>query len=260
MKVVIIGSGNTATVLGTKIQEAGHTILQVVGRKEEHARSLATALHCSYVTKWTAVDPAGELYLVALPDDVLYGLGAVLSLPGKLVAHTAGTVPTGTLREVSNHCGVLYPLQSLRKEIRPFPEIPLLVDAGDRGDRTRLLDFAGTISKKVSEADDALRLKLHLAAVVVNNFSNHLYTLAADFCRQEKTDFSLLLPLIQETAGRLVHYPPGEVQTGPAMRGDRSSIDRHLSLLDNYRDIKELYSLFTNKIEAYYRNGENSPA
>lgn len=260
MKVVIIGSGNTATVLGTKILEAGHTILQVVGRKEEHARNLAMELHCSYVTKWTAVDLSGELYLVALPDDVLYGLGGLLSLPGKLVVHTAGTVPAGTLQKVSNHCGVLYPLQSLRKEIRPFPEIPLLVDAGEPGDRARLLDFAGTISKKVSEADDELRLKLHLAAVVVNNFSNHLYTLAADFCRQEKTDFSLLLPLIQETAGRLAHYPPGEVQTGPAIRGDRSSINRHLSLLDNYRDIKELYSVFTNKIEAYYRNGENSPA
>jgi len=73
--------------------------------------------------------------------------------------------------------------------------------------------------------------------------------LAADFCRQEGTDFSLLLPIIRETVDRLRYYAPGEVQTGPAMRGDKSSIERHLSLLSNYEDIKELYKLFTHQIQ-----------
>lgn len=256
MKVVIIGSGNTATVLGTKIMEAGHEILQVVSRREEHAARLATILRCAHGTGWDAVDRAGEFYLVALSDDALYALGEELSLPGKLVAHTAGTVSKAVLRKVSENSGVLYPLQSLRKEIHPFPEIPFLVDALNLRDLAPLSDFARTIGRQVMTADDTLRLKLHLAAVLVNNFTNFLYTLAADFCRQEQTDFSLLLPIIQETATRLAHYAPGTVQTGPAIRGDRSSIARHLSLLDNYKDIKDLYSVFTDKIGAYYRSPE----
>src|SRR5258708_29487209 len=93
MKVVIIGSGNTATVLGTKILEAGHEVLQVVSRQEAHAARLAADLHCGYATDWSAIDRGGEFYLVALSDDALYGLGAALSLPGKLVAHTAGPGP-----------------------------------------------------------------------------------------------------------------------------------------------------------------------
>ncbi|MES1161031.1 MAG: DUF2520 domain-containing protein, partial [Bacteroidota bacterium] len=101
-------------------------------------------------------------------------------------------------------------------------------------------------------------LKLHLAAVLVNNFSNFLYTLTADFCRQEGADFSLLLPIIRETAERLRVYAPRDVQTGPAIRGDRTSIERHLSLLANHEDVKELYSLFTNKIEVYYGRKEFS--
>src|SRR6266702_3233009 len=129
MKVVIIGSGNTATVLGYKMLEAGHTIVQVVSRQKEHAASLAAALYGSYATGWEEVDPSAELYLLAVSDDVLYTLGEVLTLPGKLVAHTAGTVSKDVLRKVSERGGVLYPLQSLRKEIRPFPEIPFLVDA-----------------------------------------------------------------------------------------------------------------------------------
>jgi len=260
MKVVIIGSGNTATVLGHKMLEAGHRIVQVVSRQKEHAARLAAMLNSTYTTGREAIDPSAELYLLAVPDDVLYELGEVLSLPGKLVAHTAGTVSKEVLQKVSKRSGVLYPLQSLRKEIRPFPEIPFLVDAHEPGDRVLLMEFARTMSGQVVEADDGLRLKLHLAAVLVNNFTNFLYTLAADFCRREGTDFALLLPIIKETADRLGWYAPREVQTGPAIRGDKTSVERHLSLLANYEDIKELYSLFTNKIEAYYQRKEFPPS
>jgi hypothetical protein len=103
----------------------------------------------------------------------------------------------------------------------------------------------------VQVADDVTRLKLHLAGVLVNNFTNHLYALTEDFCRQEGIDFDLLLPLIKETAGRLSHFRPRQSQTGPAVRRDNNTIKKHLELLNNHNDIKELYKLFTNKIQEY---------
>ena len=257
MEVVIIGSGNTATVLGTKMLQAGHEILQVISRQEAHAARLASALNSTYSTGLSAIRREAELYLVALSDNALYELGANLSLPGKLVVHTAGTVSKEVLRKVSAHSGVLYPLQSLRKEILPFPEIPLLIDAHEPEDRVRLADFARTISASVREAGDEERLRLHLAAVVVNNFTNYLYTMAADFCGREKVDFLLLLPLIKETAARLSHYPPRDVQTGPAVRGDEITIQKHLNLLSNHKEMMEFYQLFSKKIEAFYNNPEN---
>jgi predicted short-subunit dehydrogenase-like oxidoreductase (DUF2520 family) len=254
MKVVIIGSGNTATVMGGKIGAAGHSILQVLGRREEPAARLAAELGCGHATRWTEIDRGAELYLVALRDSALEGLGKELSLPGKLVLHTAGAASREVLSGVSERCGVLYPLQSLRREIRPFPEeIPLLIDAGRSEDIAVIGAFARTIARQVERADDGMRLKLHLSATLVNNFTNHLYTLAADYCGKEGIDFSLLLPLIKETAERVGSHAPSEVQTGPAIRGDRNTISRHLTLLDNYKDIRDLYSLFTVKIEDYYR-------
>lgn len=256
MKVVIIGSGNVATVMGGKIAAAGHSILQVVGRRSAPAGQLAGELGCGYTTRWEEIDRGAELYLVALSDGALEGLGAVLSLPGKLVLHTAGAVARAVLSGVSERNGVLYPLQSLRKEIRPFPEFPLLIDASRPEDLPVIGAFARTIARQVEQADDATRLKLHLSAVLVNNFTNHLYTLAADYCRKEGIDFSLLLPIIRETAERVGSYPPSGVQTGPAIRGDRNTIVRHLNLLDNYKDIRELYNLFTIKIDEFYRMPE----
>lgn len=256
MNIVIIGSGNTATVLGTKLFHAGHKILQVISRRQDHAARLAMELHAGWSMDIDVINRDADFYLVALSDDALYGLGERLSLPEKLVAHTAGTVPREVLEKVSSRNGVLYPLQSLRKEIRPFPEIPLLIDADQAEVRAAMTDLALTISANVRQAGNAERLKLHLAATMVNNFTNYLYTLAADFCQREKVDFSMLLPLIKETAGRLSHFPPRDIQTGPAIRGDQRTIQKHLDLLGNYPEITEFYTLFTNKIEAFYHPPE----
>ncbi|MDP4149286.1 MAG: DUF2520 domain-containing protein [Bacteroidota bacterium] len=249
MRVVIIGSGNVASVLGRRILLAGHPIVQLVGRHPGRTALLAGQLGCPYGLGWAAITPDAEFYLVALSDSALFAFAADVTLPGKLVAHTAGAVPCNVLLSCSRHSGVLYPLQSLRKGTDPIPEIPILIDANDPGDLERIVSFAGTLSDTVRMADDPTRLKLHLAGVLVNNFTNHLYTQAAAFCEAEGIDFDLLLPLIRETAGRLSYMHPAEAQTGPAARRDQRTIDTHLKLLNNYKNIRELYKLFTIQIE-----------
>ncbi len=257
MKVVIIGSGNVATVLGGKIRAAGHTILQVMARREEPAARLAAEWGCEFTTRWEEVSREGDIYIVSISDKALTGLGDVLQLPGKLVVHTAGAMGSKVLLSVSANSGVLYPLQSLRSAIRPFPEFPLLVTANQPQDLPVIEAFARTIASQVQQIDDESRLKLHVAAILVNNFTNYLYTQASVFCAAEKLDFSLLLPLIMETAKRITAYPPRDVQTGPAVRGDEQTIDRHLEILSNYKDLSELYRLFTIQIEQFYGIKEN---
>jgi predicted short-subunit dehydrogenase-like oxidoreductase (DUF2520 family) len=253
MQTVIIGSGNIATVFGEKMLSAGHGIRQVVARREEPAAALAGALRCPWTTRWADIDRTAELYLVAIGDTALEGLWRQLALPGKLVIHTAGSLPTTALERVSDHCGVIWPLQSIRAEIRPHPPMPLLIDAQQPEDLPAIRVFAQSLSPTVAQASDLTRKKLHLAATLVNNFTNYLYTLSAEYCHREQIDFSLLLPLIRETAERLDRYPPADTQTGPAARGDTATIETHLKLLDNYPNIKLLYELFTIQIEGHYR-------
>jgi predicted short-subunit dehydrogenase-like oxidoreductase (DUF2520 family) len=197
---------------------------------------------------------------VAISYSALSAFAERVRLPGRLVLHTAGAVSGKVLLPVSNRCGVLYPLQSLRREIRPFPEFPLLIDAEDPAELPGIKIFARTLAKQVQRADDGERLRLHVAAVVINNFSNYLYTLSADFCQQEGVNFGLLLPLIRETAGRLEGHAPRDVQTGPAVRGDAGTIEKHLELLSKYQELSELYRLFSIQIEAYYRDVKNRDA
>jgi hypothetical protein len=153
------------------------------------------------------------------------------------------------LHTISNQYGVLYPLQSLRKEqVGLTHRIPLLIDANQPSALLAIEKFAFTLSPMVSIVGDEQRLSLHLAAVMVNNFTNHLYTLTAEFCKNEGVDFKMLQPLIEETALRLNTNHPGDVQTGPASRDDRSTLERHIELLANHPELKTFYQMFTESL------------
>jgi predicted dinucleotide-binding enzyme len=251
VKIVLIGSGHVATVLGRKLAAAGHEILQVFSPNPSHALVLARELGCPYASNWPAVTRKGELYLVAISDRGLRELGQHIDLGDRLTLHTAGAVPKEVLRKVTSHYGVFYPLQSLRKEIREPFEIPVLVDAHSSEDLKRIYALATTISTQVLEADDLTRLKLHVASVFVNNFSNHLYALAESYCLAEKINFSLLLPLIDETARRLHDSSPSELQTGPAIRGDLDTLLHHEGLLKGYPILLDLYQALTKSIQHF---------
>ncbi len=247
MRIVIIGSGNVASVLGRLCKQNEHDILQVVSRNAHHAKLLADELNCPF-TDYRTVNKEGEIYLVAVADGALYELNNSVHLGNKLVVHTAGSVPKDVLKEISLNYGVLYPLQSLRKEMKYVDEIPLLIDGNTEETITLIEDFARTLSSNVTKATDDERLKLHVAAVVVSNFTNHLYALAEEFCIKENIDFKLLAPLIKETADRVSLVSPSDSQTGPAARNDVFTLERHLRLLADHPRLKYIYLKLTDSI------------
>lgn len=251
MRIVVIGTGNVAVVLSRKLHAAGHTILQVFGRNHVAAAVLADACGASTCASWQHITPDADLYLLAVSDASLTGKDIHLSLTGQLVVHTAGAVSMHVLKHISSSYGVLYPYQTIRKEVEPLPEIPLLIDASNAVAAEQLALLAATISDKVITANDEQRMQYHLCAIMANNFSNYLYVLAEDYCAKHRLDFNLLLPLIDETARRLHRFSPRQVQTGPAARKDNATIQRHLALLDDEPAVKELYALITRSMQAY---------
>lgn len=250
MRIVIVGSGNVASVLGRLCKQNGHQILQVISRNAGNAKILADELSCEYADYGGKIISHAELYLVAVADTALFNLNNIFWLEKELILHTAGSVSKEVLKNVSVNYGVLYPLQSLRKEMEYANDIPLLIDGNTEETKTVIEDFAKTLSTNVSKANDEQRLKLHVAAVVVSNFTNHLYALAEDFCKKEGVDFSLLAPLIMETAERVQKSSPAHVQTGPAVRNDIFTIEKHLRVLTNHPALKNIYIKLTDSIIA----------
>lgn len=250
MDIVIIGSGNVAAVLGRKFKAAGHQILQVFSRNASAASTLAYEWDTESANYITLLNKNADVYIIAVPDDAIAEVVSDMRIPGKVVAHTAASVPKEVLKDVSGHYGVFYPLQSLRKEMIILPDVPIFIDGSDEKATSTLQILAHSIAdEKVLIAGDDDRLRLHVAAVVVSNFTNHLYTLAEEYCKKEGLHFKQLLPLIEETAMRIRNVSPRQAQTGPAIRHDKETIQKHLELLKDHPQLKNIYVLMTESIQ-----------
>jgi predicted short-subunit dehydrogenase-like oxidoreductase (DUF2520 family) len=248
MEIVIIGTGNAATVFGRLMRRKGHKIVQVYGRDILKAEALAEQLKATPTSDLSSVSKNADVYLIAVADKAVANIATQLDVNDHLVLHTTASLSKNILKEISKSYGVLYPLQTLRKQMDITTPIPLLIDGNTAEVTLRIEQFASTLSDTVVRADDETRVKLHVAAVFSCNFANYMYLQSAEFCKKEGLDFSLLQPLIEETATRLREFHPSEVFTGPAVRGDMATINKHLSLLEAYPALHEMYRSLTEKI------------
>jgi len=248
MKITLIGTGNAATVLGKLFKQSGHSIVAVAGRNEASGLPLATNLDATFIEIEHAPNTDAEIFIIAVTDAAVREVASKLNTRNRLVVHTAGSVPKDVLKKCSENYGVLYPLQTLRKEMTELPEVPFLIDANSQQSINTLQRLASSASNRVEVMTDDQRAGMHLAAVIVSNFCNHLYDLAAQFCKGEHLDFNLLYPLILETASRLKNNTPDQLKTGPAVRKDISTLEKHLRLLSNYPKLKTTYTRLTDSI------------
>lgn len=252
MDIVILGTGNTATILSKKLKDAGHNIKMVWGRDLTAAIELSAFLNTKSTEKLVDIPKNADIYIIAVSDTAIEEVTNNLNFPDKIIVHTAASVSKDVLQFCSKYYGVFYPLQTLKKETEHLPDIPIIIDANNDDSLNSLEQLAYSISDLVVKADDNQRLKLHMAAVFCNNFTNHIYALMEDYCNNERLDFNLLKPLIIETANRLTVLTASSAQTGPGVRNDTETINKHLTLLNEYPNLRELYIALTASIQKFY--------
>lgn len=249
INLVLLGSGNVATHLYRAF--AASKKVQVVQVYNHSANNLEMFTGHTPVTTSLSELFKADVYLLALKDDVIVEVSNKLKDKKGLIAHTSGAV---SLLETSgiDRAGVFYPLQTFsRQRDMDHEKIPFCLEAKKPEDLQLLKELANEVSGKAYEINSEQRKKLHLSAVFVCNFVNHLYTMGENICRENGIPFSILQPLIQETAQKVEKASPAKVQTGPAIRHDQSTIAAHLKLIDSI-ETKEIYQLLTNAIQSFH--------
>ncbi len=227
ISVVVIGKGNVGTHLYNAFLKADSvSVAQINSRKLNDI-------------------PQADVTIIAVSDDAIAKVSS--KIKNSFIVHTSGSVAIGTLKS-SNRKGVFYMLQTFSKNKKiDFSEVPFCLETENKEDLELLETLAKSIGKKIYYINSKQRKALHLAAVFVNNFTNHIYKIGNDICEENNVPFEILQPLIQETSEKIKTVSPIDAQTGPAIRNDKKTIKKHLDLLD--KNQKKIYKLLTKSIQ-----------
>lgn len=252
-KIVLIGAGNVGYHLGKRLFEKGLRPIQVFSRTPSKAIQLAESIEADPCSCLVDIRRDGTLYILAVSDDAIEPLSEKLSLhlpANALIVHTSGATPSTVLANSFSHYGVFYPLQTFSVN-RPvnFDQIPICIDAPHKRDFEKLWGLGHVISSSVHRITDEQRAVLHVAAVFVNNFTNYLFGIGYDILKNHQLPFALLQPLITETVAKIKTAAPQEMQTGPAARRDKETINRHLKLLHEFPTFQTIYRQMSQGIE-----------
>lgn len=257
LSVALLGTGNVAWSLAPAIARLpGYRLTHVWGRHPGHAAELAALAPGAVAVESVSCIPAAttDVYIVSLTDDAVAGAAAsgsawyaALDVPERRHAaflHTSGGLPTGQLAPLGAVHGVVYPLQTFtRGRSLDFSGIPVYYD----GPGPAAEALARALSPRARHADQAMRLRLHVAGVLACNFTNYLLGLAGGLVPLDD-----LAPLVTETLGKAFGYPgPEQGQTGPARRGDATVLRRHLESLPP-GETRSVYEFLTSMILKHY--------
>ena len=232
MNIIIIGKGNVATNLHYAFTKKG--------------------VACQMVSSREGLDevPQANVYIYAVKDEALAEVVAQVNDKDKaLHLHTSGTMPITVFGADKPHAGIFYPFQTFSKArvIEDFSTVPVFFEARGIDDISAVYSLALTITSHVYEASQHDRERLHVAGVYACNFTNLMYTMAAELLKNTHIPFSALLPLIDETAAKIHALAPADAQTGPARRNDENVMNHHLALLNDEQRI--VYSMLSDAIK-----------
>lgn len=247
-KISVVGFGNVGSHLVRSFDDAEIEVTHVLSKNSNHSEFSDLKSNVNLVHDISDL-PEDQLILLCIPDDQIKNTIESIN-PDTPIAYTSGSVELKTIDR--NNVGVFYPLQTFTKG-KPLNifETPFFIESKDKELSQQLFDLGWKLSRKVEYADSDTRKKLHLAAVFVNNFTNHMNFIAKEYLDSHELNYEYLIPLLQETANKLIETSPVDAQTGPARRKDFSIIEKHVeSLKGSYQ---EIYRVVTQSILNTYQ-------
>jgi len=248
------GAGKVASSFIPGFKTAGFSIKQVVSRNSDKGKRVAL----SAGARWSDTprfDEDTDIIIVAVPDRILESvLGNISCHRNTIVAHTAGSCGLEIFPGHIEKKGVFYPLQTFSEGRNvDLKGVPIFIESYDPEVTAVLNELAVSLGCRPETADVERRRMLHIAAIFVSNFTNYMLTRGYQITRKEGFDPDLLRPLLTETVAKAIERGPESSQSGPAVRNDYNTIEKHVDLLSFSPELQTLYEELSRSIIDYYK-------
>ena len=248
IQIAVIGSGRVAQTLLRLAADAQISISGIYARNQTKADALALQYNCTAAK--SIPDLQADLILVCVSDDALPEVLAQLG-PQQFAAYTAGSPSIKLFAH--NNLGVCYPYQSisLNRDLLAS-DIPFMIEGKNDFVLQRITAFLQQLGAQFQLCGSAQRSQYHLAGVFVNNFGNLMLLEASKILADANLDFTPVYPLLNETIAKAILLGPEKAQTGPALRHDQNTLERHRNQLSGQQ--LEVYNQLTQRIQDLFKD------
>ena len=246
--ICLIGTGKLSRHLAKKLSIFKDKPLFIWGRNAEQAEFIAQEFGLLHLNNLFEI-PENSAVLLCVSDQAIEPLASELKSKSPFLIHFSGTQSINRLTPYTPNAAVIWPNQSFSNAVHiDWKNVPLILEVSNETAKGWLMEILNALEGPAVFLDEESRKKLHLAAVVANNFINHLLVLTESWCNQNRLDFKLLHPLITQSIQNLQNQSPSQLQTGPASRNDWKTIHSHIEMLSNFPQLKEVYILMSNQL------------
>ena len=273
--ISIIGAGRLGTSLGYALSKKGYKIkalsCRTTSSAEESRKIIGEGIASIDNIQAARV---GEIVFLCLPDEDITKVTRVLASSDinwskKFVFHCSGLVPSEVLKPLKAKGALtasLHPIQSFAQKKTPptqFENIYFGLEGCTEALAlsTKIVRRLGGHPLILQPEDKAL---YHAACSAASNFFVVLLEMAVSLLKQidlqEEKALQILLPLVKGTLHNVKKFNIRTSLTGPVIRGDQESIQKHLEALRNFPPYYETYTrLAAQALEMARREGKVSP-
>ncbi len=251
--IVIIGSGNMANALGNLFSKK-NKIVQIISRNKKTGSVLAKKLKSTFHHSLIEINTTADFYFLCVPDDEIKKVSKKIQHLTGTIVHHSGSKPIDEINTPLSKA-VIYPFLSINiaTDLNK-KDTTIFYQSNNNSTDFLLKQLLQSYKFNSVSTTDKNREKLHLAAVLVNNFTNHLYLQAQNLVGNDVISNELLVRLAEQSIDNFRKNKTKINQSGPARRNDKSTMKNHLDLINKNKELAKIYLSLSQSITKTYNH------
>lgn len=245
--IALVGAGNLATALAIALRRAGYTIPAIVSRpnpqSRTRARSLAKKVGARVVSDLSQID--AEIVWICVPDSEIASTAARLAKSssaatwkGRIALHSSGVLTSdelAPLRRIGAAAASVHPLMTFVKGSQPsLAGVPFAIEG-----EMSAVRLARNIVRGLGGQAYSIRRKDKAAYHAWGTFVSPLFTAllatserVAALAGVKRADAGRrMIPILMQTLANYAQFGAAGGFSGPIIRGDIETVNRHLNVL-----------------------------
>lgn len=271
IKIGFIGPGKVGVSLGRYFTHKGLILSGFYGTNSKTTTDAAEITKSKFYDNIQDIIKDSDILFITTPDDIISIIDKELSkfdLKNKSICHASGSLKSNVLCNAKQSGALVYSIHPIyafsnkNTDLKDMETIYFSIE-GDYFDveNSLLVQVIKIIGNKYFLRDAESSSIYHLANVLVSNLTLSLLDIGTSYLKklglEEKEALQAIKPLVQGNIESIVKKGFVNSLTGPVLRGDITTIEKHLSVLEK-KDEALYKSLSLNLLNLVAKREDNT--